>query len=172
MREELVKAFTRNRAELLGYARVLVRDIHLAEDLLQEAGLVVMRKASSGDAPENIDAFLAGIIRNLARNALRKERYIHLVPSPELAAAIRQAHDSSPGDEAMRARLDHLDECVRSLDPDRRELLVRRYREGHSLRSIAEGLARSAGSVQVALTRIRQFLLRCITKREEAAAHG
>ena len=40
--EECLRSLTRERAAILGYLRVLVRDPHLAEDLFQETCVVVL----------------------------------------------------------------------------------------------------------------------------------
>jgi len=169
--DDLIRRFTAMRTSVLGYLRVLVRDAHLAEDLFQETCLVVLRKIDGFDPAGDLGAWVRGIALNLARNALRKERYLHLMPSPNLAEAIERTHAGSPSreDEELALRLKHLDDCMEEVSPRHRRLLELRYRGGASLREIARRTGRTEGAVQVALSRVRQFLLRCLDRK---TTHG
>lgn len=169
--DDLIRRFTGMRASVLGYLRVLVRDAHRAEDLFQETCLVVLRKIGEFDPSGDLGAWVRGIALNLARNALRKERHLHLMPSPHLAEAIERAHDGATEreDAETALRLEHLDDCMEEVDPRQRRLLELRYRGGASLREIARRTGRTEGAVQVALSRIRQFLLRCMDRK---TTHG
>lgn len=169
MSDDLIRRFTAMRASVLGYLRVVVRDPHLAEDLFQETSLVVLRKIGEFDPAGDLSAWVRAIALNLARNALRKERYLHLAPSPELLAAIERAH-AGPGGE-VDGRLEPLGECLERVEARQRHLLDLRYRRGASLREIAGRTGRSEGAVQVALSRLRQFLLKCVEQRRRIG-HG
>lgn len=173
-REELFRRFTGMRAGVLGYLRVLVRDAHLAEDLFQETCLVVLRKLETFDPAGDLGAWARAIALNLARNALRKERYVHLMTSPGLAEAIDRAYvDGAPDEEGERsARLEHLAHCMGQVEVRQRRLLDLRYRAGESLERIARETGRSSGAVQVALSRLRQFLLKCIERQKSLMSHG
>lgn len=174
MSEDLIRKFTSIRAAVLGYLRNLVRDPHLAEDLFQETCLVVLRKLDAYDPARDFGAWVRGIALNLARNALRKEQYLHLLPSPELLAAIERAHEEGSLAEVAEAssRLEVLARCMEKVEARQRQLLELRYRAGRSLKEIAERMGRTAGAVQVALTRVRQFLLRCIETQKTLPSHG
>lgn len=171
--DDLIRRFTGMRASVLGYLRVLVRDAHLAEDLFQETCLVVLRKVADFDRTGDFGAWVRTIALNLARNALRKERYVHLMPAPHLAETIERAHAGETASEEAEtaARLEHLAHCLGRLERRQRELLEMRYRGGATLRGLAQRTGRTEGAVQVALTRVRQFLLRCIEKQRNAS-HG
>lgn len=174
MSEDLIRKFTSIRASVLGYLRNVVRDPHLAEDLFQETSLVVLRKLDTYDRSRDFGAWVRGVALNLARNALRKEQYLHLLPSPELLAAIERTHEEGTLGELAEtsSRLEYLSRCMEKVEPRQRELLALRYRSGRSLKEIAGRLGRSAGAVQVALTRVRQFLLRCVEQQKALPSHG
>ena len=57
---------------------------------------------------------------------------------------------------------EQLQRCLAALSPAQRELLHARYQDGLSLKQLAERGARSAGAIQVALSRLRATLLACI----------
>ena len=58
------------------------------------------------------------------------------------------------------------------INSDRKELLELRYGVGASLREIAQQTGRAAGAIQVALSRLRRFLLHCIEQERRAATSG
>ncbi len=172
--DDLIRRFTGMRASVLGYLRVLARDAHLAEDLFQETCLVVLRKVGEFDPSGDFGAWVRGIAHNLARNALRKERYLHLMPSPNLAEALERTYAAASAreDEETALRLEHLNGCMERVELRQRKILELRYREKATLREIARKTGRTEGAVQVALSRVRQFLLRCVERQKSLMSHG
>lgn len=172
--DDLIRRFTGMRASVLGYLRVLVRDAHLAEDLFQETCLVVLRKVAEFDPSGDFGAWVRGIALNLARNVLRKERYVHLMPSPNLAEAIERTFASATAaeDEELALRLERLGECMEQVGSRQRKLLELRYQGRATIREIAQRTGRTEGAVQVALSRVRQFLLKCIERHKGRVSHG
>ncbi len=172
--DDLIRRFTMMRASILGYLRVLVRDAHLAEDLFQDTCLVVLRKIGKFDPSGDFGAWVRGIAHNLARNALRKGRHLHLMPSPNLVEALELTHAAATTreDEETALRLEHLNECMEQVELRQRKILELRYREKATLREIAMKTGRTEGAVQVALSRTRQFLLRCMDRRRDLLSHG
>lgn len=171
-RDELVRQFTRMRVILLGYIKSIVRDPHLAEDILQEASIVVINKADDFDpAKGSMEAWFKGIGRNLSYNEMRKKKNIHLMPKPELSRAIERTfeEDTSGENVVMTRRLEFLEECLKEVGTSFRNLINFRYRKGLCLEEIAERLGKTSGAVQVRLSRIRSRLLNCIRRRERGA---
>jgi len=56
--------------------------------------------------------------------------------------------------------------CLAKVSTSNRQILGLRYRAGMRIDQIAKKLGRSSGSIQVALYRIRQSLLKCIQRRK------
>lgn len=170
--EDLIRAFASIRTSTLGYLRTIVRDPHLAEDLFQETWVVVMSKMDSFDRVGDFGAWVRTIALNLARNARRKEKHHRPLPGPDVLDSIEGAHASRSLRDLQESseRLASLDQCLEKLDPRQRSLLEHRYRGGASLRQLATRSGRSPGSVQVALSRVRQFLLRCIEEEQKRTA--
>ena len=173
-RDDLVRQLTAIRTSILGYLRMLVRDAHLAEDLLQETCVVVLRKIDTFEPSISFAAWVRAIALNLARNAVRKGKHVHLMPSPELLGALERTLAAEPAREIeeVSEQLETLADCMAELDPRHTDLLRQRYGSGLSLRDLAARMGRSAGAVQVALTRIRQALLRCLERQKSQVHHG
>ena len=163
-----IRQFTARRAQVLGYLRVLVRDAHMAEDLFQETALVVIKSIDRFDPNQDFDAWVRGIARNLVRNAMRKAGREHLMASNVLAERIDQAHANGSAHESdgLSEQLEQLKNCLDKIQGPNRELLDLRYDRKLSLKSIAQSLGRSAGAVQVALSRIRKLLAGCIQEQQ------
>jgi RNA polymerase sigma factor (sigma-70 family) len=105
-----------------------------------------------------------GIARNVARDAIKKARRTVYMPSDQLIQAIDRIYESQNRRQRVKVhkRLQFLYECLRRVSSRHWEMLELRYRMGSSLKDIAAKMNRSEKAVQVSLTRIRQFLLRCI----------
>ena len=73
--------FERCERRLGRYLAQMVRDRSLAEDLLQEAFCVALRSGSQLASARNQEAWLFGVARNLALQALRKRRRFKLALS-------------------------------------------------------------------------------------------
>ena len=169
--EELLQRFLQIRGAIVGYLRVLVRDSFLAEDLFQETYLVVSKKLDTFDRSGNFDAWVRGIARNLAHNAWRKQSRLAPLPSPDLVVAIDSCYDNTPegeNDEFAHC-MGFLHACLERLAESQRRMVNLRYGADKSLREVALATGRTAGAVQVALSRIRSFLLDCVQKQESLA---
>jgi len=164
---QLSHEFMRQRAQHLGFLRVLCRDDALAEELFQDLAVAVIEGASRF-RPEDgaFDAWVRGIARNLWRGHLRRRR-----PTRALDAQVEEAvasawDDRSPVEAVEQAeRLARLHECLGRLSPASRELLRRRYEDAESSASIAAALGRTAAAIDTALCRLRGSLLACLETR-------
>lgn len=140
-----------------------------ADDVLQEAAMIGLRKVAEFDPATNFAAWMGGIVRNVARNHARKR--VRRQTSPSDPHSIDQAHTSSDGVAAgpefdrrgkMSADQSEFDDRVvhaldRLEDTARACLLLRTlknlpYREISVLLGIPEGTAMSH------VHRARQFL--------------
>ncbi len=127
----------------------LVADPSVADDLAQEAWLVLRKRGDLGVADFN--AYLAGIVRNLSRRWLRtsatRQRYERLV-------ARREVQPSTPRD--LDTTLDmHRDlvEEVRSLPVPLREVIQLRFYEDLSAAEVARRLGIPASTVRSRVNR-------------------
>jgi RNA polymerase sigma-70 factor (ECF subfamily) len=150
-----------NRTLLLGFLRMIAPQ-DVAEDAVQETYIVLQRTQERFIAGADPGAWVRGIARNLARQALTRRGRQQAMASEALsercdqAAALAEAADG--GDEER----EQLGRCLATLSAANRELLRARYQEGLSLKQLAERSRRSAGAIQVALSRLRATLFACI----------
>lgn len=117
-------------------ARSLARPPTSADDLVQEALLALhralQRDAGRFTAPEHARNYFLRAIRNLAlksRRSAGRER--------PLADELPATDPSDPAARAVHERHETLARCLRDLNESDRELLVRRFHDGHTLQRIA-----------------------------------
>ena len=151
-----VEIVARHQAMVCGTALSILGDFAASEDAGQEAFLTAWRKIHEVREPERLRAWLGQIARNAALGHLRRMRggeapleTAELIPdeSPtpdELTATEEEA-------ELVRESLARLPELYRLP-------LILFYREGQSVRAVAESLAISEDAVKQRLARGREML--------------
>ena len=117
-------AYTRvyedHNARLTAYARTLTGDPATAEDLVAEAHFRVWRRISAGHPVENVPAYLATTIRNLANTLHRTTAEIPLpTESPEAHLGRPATTTAAPQDPSQQiAHIDFVTRLLKDL-PDR-----------------------------------------------------
>lgn len=138
----------------------------IADELAQEAFVVLWEKHRGYDLTRDAEPLLAGILRNLARRAWdrwrRSTRRFRDASICELADSEASADaDAGP----MAARASALAACMRELSPAHRTVIERRYRDDHSIEAIAHALGSTTAAIQMSLSRIRRRLRHCMERR-------
>ena len=136
-------------------ARWLVRDPDLAQDVVQEAMVRVLKyQAGLRDSPK---PWLLQIVRNAAYAAIAARQ-------AKFTALLEEGNSIDPADDPLSAleRKDgvrHLNECLAAMPPELRECLVLRELEELSYKEIAQVTGVPIGTVMSRLWRARRALL-------------
>jgi RNA polymerase sigma factor (sigma-70 family) len=136
-------------------AFAVVRDEARADDVLQEAWILTLDRRPPARSDRR--AWLGGVVRNLALNALRAERR-RSRRERSAARCERVEPDTEPVD--LRAALDHLVECVEQLEEPLRTPVRLHYLEGLEVRQVAAELRRPVPTVRDQLRRALEVLRR------------
>ena len=147
--------FEANHADLSRLAYLITGDTHVADDIAADALVEIWRHWDRVETAENPLAYARGVLANLARNWIRKQRRerlgllgLRLSPAEHRGADIPAVMD-------VRAAL-------RSLPLRRRECVVLRYAFDVPEREVAEILGISVGTVKSQASRgaaqLAQFL--------------
>lgn len=141
-------------------AKAMVRDVHLAEDLAQEA----LEAGLNRDVPplRGIRSWLYGVLRNLTRQAARREAHLR---ERELRSASPQPQ-TTPDEllekiEVQRA----VSDAVIQLPEALRSALILRFYEQRSVREVARVLDISDAAAESRIRRGLQQLRRSFTAR-------
>ena len=144
-------ALVKHHAVLLRLAQRMVRDRYAAEDVVQDAYVAALR----ADTPPRPRAWLAGVVRNKAKELLRsrgrrKERHRRVARLEALASTA----DVAARTEGQR----HLAAAISRLEEPGRSAIVLRYFDGISPSAIAERDGVSVRTIESRLRRARKRL--------------
>lgn len=157
---------TRHHAPLLGYLYRLVNgDRPLAEDLVQEAFLRMLRQRSY-QAGRPVKPWLYAIATNLARDYFKSAAVRKIRRDGDETGALLAVADSAPGpeDHALAAeRGSEVRAALSRLAEEHRVVLVLRFYQGFTLQEIADTLEIPLGTVKsrlsVGIHRLRAMLV-------------
>jgi len=159
-RDAMAALYRSHRLRAYQTALIVLRDPHLADDVVQEAFIRAFKEIGHCDPDRPFAPWLARIVINLSRNALRRRR---LLP---LALQDRQGA-SEPGYSATEARAD-LWPILERLSDAHRMLLMLRYFHQFTEPEIAKILGVPVGTVKSRLHAARQAVRRRLDAVAEA----
>jgi RNA polymerase sigma factor (sigma-70 family) len=162
--QDHLRAVLDQRALLLGYINAIVRDLHAAEDILQES-LVLATRQRFNDVP-HAQGWIRVTARNLALAELRRRTRRPATLSDEAFALLEPAWEEATGDgHPHGARLEALRACCAGLSASARQLLELRFHEGLEGAAISARISRPLNTVYVGLSRTYRRLAECIAQR-------
>lgn len=132
-------------------------------DVLQNTNAVLWQKRDKFEEGTNFLAWAFKIARYQVRHQHgRVKRDGRLVFSDKLISLIAETTPTDPS--SLDRQMAALDGCLAKLTDKQRELINERYTPGRTLEQHAAELGRSAGSLRIALHRIRDILKTCVEK--------
>ncbi len=160
----VVRALMAERVKLFAYIVSIVRDEHLAEDVLQEVSIVALDKREEIRDPACLPAWLRETARYKSLKALSRlsKRPLTLDNAMlDLLEAEWCAYDRVAGS----TMTDMLRSCLSKLSPYARRIVDLRYGENLKSGQVAEMLGRKAHTVYIALQRIHRDLANCMQRQ-------
>lgn len=152
--------------KLIGIARRITRSEPDAEDVCQNVFLRVQRALDRGTQPEDWEAWLVLITRNLAIDRFRaraREPGLGSLDADRDAPAPRR---EDPANRALHADIvQAIDEILLSLPARQREVLLLRDREGYTSEEIARMLGCRSSTARVHLMRARARVREALRER-------
>lgn len=162
--DAVVRLLMSQRAMLVGYITAIVRDGGLAEDILQDVSLLVLKKCGEIEKPEHFPGWVRKAARFEAMNLLRKRRGNMRFLDPTILDSLDVEWQASDG-AAPSAATEALRGCVEKLSGYARQLIDLRYREGITGQALADRCGRALNTVYVALSRTHKTLAECVQAR-------
>jgi RNA polymerase sigma-70 factor len=168
-RDRLIREFQRDRLRLIAYIRALAGDADLTEDIFQEVSVIVLQKAEEFIEGRDLQSWCRGIARNVLLREREKSRRIRTFEGDRIVELVDAAF-AEQGKDALDGRHSLLRACLQTLAAPSRELLKLRYDSEMSLRDVGQKMGRTEAAVQVALSRVRKWLMDCVERRAGAEA--
>lgn len=160
--EEFVFLLARHERQLGAYVMTMVPHPQDADDILQEAKVVMWRSFAKFEPETNFGAWARKIAFHQVLAHRKRKQRDRLDFSDEFISAVSGEAEGSAEHLEQRARLLH--DCMAKLPPDQREVLHLRYHGGLSIDDMAAKLSRTVCALYRLLSRIRQSLQECVTK--------
>jgi len=158
--ERAVRLTMERRTALLAYARAIVGDYSLAEDIFQEALVVAVEKG--GELPEqDFGRWVREVVRRTAFDALKKQQRRPRLLDPEVLAALEPAWEELDG-RGSRDTGAALRGCIEKLSAKARQFLADRYENDLTGQKLAERMGLTVKSAYATLTRIHRALEACV----------
>ena len=171
-RDRVLKAALDCRAELMAYARSLLGNYAAAEDVVQEATLVVARKFDQFEEGTSMLAWCRSIVRIEVLRARQKHRRERTLAERLLDDAIDAAFDefqaTRRSDDAESWR-EALDRCLGRVSEQGRRVLQARFVDELSYQQIGERIGMTVEAVRKALFRNKKQVRSCVETSLRAA---
>jgi RNA polymerase sigma-70 factor (ECF subfamily) len=164
-----IQQYLQFRSEFMGYLYAMTRDFELAEEVYQNAAVVVIEQSEKSDAIRDFRAWAKEVVRRQALHALRARddsaKQARAI-SPELLDVVSDAflEDDSEAP-ADREEASALRQCLDELTGRKRDLIAMRYEGSASFDEISEYVGSTPAAVQRALSRVRKMLHGCVERR-------
>ena len=161
-REEFAREFSRHARPLYAFIMSLVFSHHDAEEVFQNASVVLWDKFAEFKPGTNFFAWASRIAYFEVLNLMKQQRRSPLVSQEAMESLANEAMALS---DRSTARIEALDDCLAQLTSADREIIHDRYFYQRAPKQIAELRSRSLDSVYRALSRIHHLLLECVARR-------
>ena len=158
--DEFVRELTRSSQHLYTYIFGLVPIWADADEIYQETCTLLWQKYDTFVPGTNFRAWACRVALNKVHEYRRAYAKKPVCFSEAFIADVEQNLVDVAEQDDLRSEA--LAKCLSKLNPRHRDLIAHYYREGTSVKSIAESLSRTTDSVYKALNRIRASLLDCI----------
>lgn len=150
--------------KLYSYIYSLTGKTDQAEDILQETNRKLWQLKDEYDHSREFLPWAYTVAYNqvrAARTKIKRERLVFQDEEVLLAIANEQISWSRQVDERASA----LEKCLGRLSDKHKSIVRKYYTDGYTMEEVGKTVQRSAGSVAVALHRIRMALSECIRKQ-------
>ncbi|QDT62873.1 sigma-70 family RNA polymerase sigma factor [Calycomorphotria hydatis] len=160
--DEFLRLVTEFQPRLYGYLLSLLADSDATQDVLQETNVVIWRKNSEFQPGTSFKAWAFRIAYLQVMAFRQKQLRDKLVFDDGTLAKVGE--DASRNDDLFSGRQLRLEDCLRKLPDNQREIITQRYLRGISVAELAVTMKRSANSISQLLFRARKNLLDCLDR--------
>lgn len=160
---EFVSLLTEHQADLWAFIVSLMPGHPDTKDVLQKTNVLLWKKQPEFESGTNFRAWAFTFARYTVLNHLRQERRRVMLVDEELLEVLASEAPARLG--TVDDRLVALEQCLKKLRPEDRELLDHRYGERGGLAAFAERVGRSVSGLSVSLHRLRTALRRCVSQQ-------
>lgn len=160
-----LRLFTAAERRVYAYVYTLLPNRADADDVLQEASVVMWEKFDPAAPPDDFVAWGCRIAYYKVLDVRRRRARSRVLFSQDVFDRLAETAAEHADALQLDARGDALADCLDRLPKRDRELLARRFADGATVASTAAAVGRSADAVYKALAKIRYALHECIDRK-------
>ncbi|MGH2270919.1 sigma-70 family RNA polymerase sigma factor [Anaerohalosphaeraceae bacterium U12dextr] len=154
--------YTTVQGRVYAFLMMLLHNRNAAEELLQETAATMWEKFDTFREGENFGAWAIAIARNKAFEYLRSNKKMKMLFSEECYQKMVEKACESSSD--FHARLNALEQCIRKLELNQRQLLQLRYQDNVPVKEISQQIGGSPRLVYKRLVCIFELMRVCIQR--------
>jgi len=159
-----LRLFLENERRVYAYILTLLPNRADADDMLQEASLVMWDKFDEAQPPQDFAAWACRIAYFKVLDFYKKVRRSRVHFSQAMLERIAETAVEHAESLQLDARREALAACIEKLSARDRDLLSRRFADGATTQSTAAAVERSVEAVYEALAKIRHRLFDCVSR--------
>jgi RNA polymerase sigma-70 factor (ECF subfamily) len=157
-----LRAFTAHEPAIRAFVRRLVPSRADADDVMQEASVVLWEKFDSFREGGDFLAWAFGVARFEVLGWLRDKGRDRLVLDE--AVITKVAEEAAADEPLLQRQREALEDCMAKVAPEKRRLLMQAYQPESRIQDLARGSGRSVTGFYQWLHRMRRILLDCIRR--------
>ncbi len=161
--DDLIRTLLAQRARLSAGVWLVVRDVHLAEDVFQEVMVKALENQRLFTNEAQLLSWCRVTARNTALNLLRKRNRETTTLSGTVMELLEQEWEAEGA--APAARIEALQECLEALPASSRVLLDLRYFQGRSCTEVGKALGMGLDAAYQRLARLHRALRECVERK-------
>lgn len=160
--QRFLRAFTANEPAIRAYVRRLVPARADADDIMQEAAIVLWEKFGELGADADFRSWAFGVARFKVLSWLRDKGRDRLVLDADVVE--RLADETATDESKLERQRRALELCAEKLAPGQRDLLMQAYQPDARIQQVAAESGRSVTGFYQWLHRVRRALLDCVRR--------
>jgi RNA polymerase sigma-70 factor (ECF subfamily) len=159
--EQFLRLLRLNEKKIYGHILSLIPKRSIAEDIMQDAIVVMWRKFPDYKDDSNFSAWGITIGRYLVMDYYRREGRSVVHFSSE---AVQNISENVEVFDRYDDRMEALQNCIKKLPEESRQILRLRYQQSHNIKEVAEKIEKPIHNVYKLVSKIHCFLQQCIER--------
>jgi RNA polymerase sigma-70 factor (ECF subfamily) len=163
--ERFLRLLRLNEKKIYGHILSLIPKRDIAEDIMQDAIVIMWRKFSDFKEDSNFSAWGITIGRFLVMDYFRKEgrSAIHFI-----SEALENIGENTDVFDTYSDQMEALSTCLKKLPENSRQILRLRYQQGNTIKEIADQIGKPIHSMYKLVAKIHSILQQCIERNLSA----
>ena len=164
-----IKQFLQYQGDFLAYLVAITRDFDAAEEIFQNAAVVVIERDDQEDPIRDFRAWAKEVVRRQALYYIRQQqagrKRVRLIENKLLDQITKTFFESETSEGELRSEVGALRACIAELEEPASTMITMRYEQKATFDQISSVVDKTAGAVQRAISRLRQLLKNCVTSK-------